>query len=250
MPDKVDYRGRLLRNLSVLILIVIIGLLLWVYYPGFTTPGVPLTFKFEGALDSKLNFRDAGASINQCAGRKLMDEGKIFRSSGFFSGWSCDRVGNPDVIYSLNYSDQGNRRYYCRGTVDDPYGYNVGVTFQHDEISDIEFLLSWDQKSEQVRSVCQFLRAGMTDLKAGKKILYHCEAGRDRTGAVVALLAAYDLEQHASLSDEVIDAIECDYRKSKSLAHEKYGRIATLLRELRARGGVLEFLRSRCGPLF
>jgi protein-tyrosine phosphatase len=250
MPDKADHRGRLLRNLSVLILIVIIGLLLWVYYPGFTTPGVPLTFKFEGALDSKLNFRDAGASINQCAGRKLMDEGKIFRSSGFFSGWSCDRVGNPDVIYSLNYSDQANHRYYCRGISDNPYGFNVGVFFQHDEISDIEFLLSWDQKPEQVKSVCQFLQAGMTDLKAGKKILYHCEAGRDRTGAVVALLAAYELEQNGDLSDAAIDAIECDYRKSKSLSPEKYGRMANFLRELRTQGGVRGFLKTRCGPLF
>jgi hypothetical protein len=250
MPDKADHRGRLLRNLSGLILIVLIGLLLWIYYPRFTTPGVPLTFKFEGALDSKLNFRDAGASINQCAGRKLMDEGKIFRSSGFFSGWSCDRVGNPDVIYSLNYSDQANHRYYCRGISDNPYGFNFGVFFQHDEISDIEFLVSWDQKPEQVRSVCQFLHAGMNDLKAGKKILYHCEAGRDRTGAVVALLAAYELEQNGDISDAAIDAIECDYRKSKSLSPEKYGRVAVLLRELRAQGGVRGFLRSRCGPLF
>ena len=250
MPDKVDYRGRLLRSLSVLILIVIIGLLIWAYYPLFATPGVPLTFKFEGALDSTLNFRDAGASINECAGRKLMDDGKIFRSSGFFSGWSCDRVGNPDVIYSLNYSDEENRRYYCRGAVDDLTGYNVGVVFQHDEISDIEFLVSWDQKPEQVKSVCQFLRAGMTDLKVGKKILYHCEAGRDRTGAVVALLAAYELEQNGDLSDTAIDALECDYRKSKSLTPEKYGRVAALLRELRARGGVRGFLQSRCGALF
>jgi len=250
MPDKADHRGRLLRNLSVLILMVLIGLLLWIYYPRFTTTGVPLTFKFEGALDSKLNFRDAGASINQCAGRKLMDEGKIFRSSGFFSGWSCDRVGNPDVIYSLNYSDHGNRRYYCRGAADNPYGNNVGVIFQHEEISDIEFLVSWDQKPEQVRSVCQFLQSGINDLKAGKKILYHCEAGRDRTGAVVALVAAYELEQNGNLSDNVIDAIECDYRKSQSLSPEKYGRITALLRELRARGGVREFLKNRCGIIF
>ena len=92
-------------KLSYIPLVLVVAFCAWIYYPSLTTPGPPLTFKIEGVLDSKLNYRDAGASINECAHEKLLPEGRLLRSSGFFSGWSCDRVGSPDVIYSLNYSD-------------------------------------------------------------------------------------------------------------------------------------------------
>ena len=215
----------------------------WIYYPTFTVPGPPLVFKVEGALDSKLNFRDAGTSINQCAGQTILKEGLLFRSSGFFSGWSCDRVGNPDVIYSLNVSDAENRRYYCRGSD----GYKIGTYFQRDELSDIEFIANWDRNREQVKQVCAFLRDGINQFDGGHKSLFHCEAGRDRTGAVIALIAAWELEADGNLSDAEIAAIECDYRKSKSLRADKYGRVDTFLRSIRDRGGIKVFLRSKCG---
>jgi Tyrosine phosphatase family len=224
------------------LLAFLVGFACWAYYPTFTTPGIPLVFKIEGALDSKINFRDAGKSINECAGTKLLPENILFRASGFFSGWSCDNVGNPDVIYSLNFSDRENRRYFCR----DASGFNIGVSYQHIELSDIEFLSNWEQSSEQVKHVCHFLKDGIENLKLKKKTLYQCDAGRDRTGAVIALLAAYELESAGIITDQQIAAIECDYRKSKSLKPEKYGRIAKLLKELRSRGGVRRFLNERC----
>lgn len=235
------------KRLFVTIVLIFLSLaLVWMYYPALIYSSPPLTFKVEGLLDSKINFRDAGKSINECAGRPLLDQEKILRASGFFSGWSCSKVGNPDVIYSLNYSESENRRYYCRGAVEHQYGFNVGVSFQSREMSDIEFLSSWENNPDQVGSVCTFLAEGLKKLKSGKKILLHCEAGRDRTGAIVALMAAYMLEKEGSLSDDMIAALECDYRKSKSLRPEKYGRIQSLLENLRSTGGVRSFLRARC----
>ena len=230
-------------KISYVPLTLVVVVCAWVYYPSLMVPGPPLAFKIEGALDSKLNFRDAGASINECAHQKIMPEGLLLRSSGFFSGWSCDRVGNPNVIYSLNYSDAEHRRYYCRGD----HGFNVGVTYQHQEFNDIEFVENWEKNPEQVRHVCEFLKDGISQFTSGKSSLFHCDAGRDRTGAVIALLAGWELEEKGKLSDQEIDAIECDYRKSKSLKPDKYGRIERLLKTLRSRGGVRVFLAERCG---
>ncbi len=220
----------------------VLGFALWAYYPNLVTQDAGLVFKIEGALDSKLNFRDAGASINECAGRKIMPEQKIYRASGFFSGWPCDRVGNPDVIYSLNGFLSSGKHYYCRGAD----GYKVGVTYQQVELNDLELLETWHNHLEMVAAVCEVLQAEIANLKKDKKSLLHCDAGRDRTGAVVALLAAYELEMDGVLSDEEISAIECDYRKSKSLGPMKFGRIQKFLQEVKSPNGVRKFLTSMC----
>jgi hypothetical protein len=223
--------------------LLLLGFVVWAYYPTWWTSGVPLTFKIEGALDSKLNLRDAGASINECLGTTVLPLDKVWRASGFFSGWGCDRVGNPDVIYSLNYSEDENRRYYCRGSD----GFRIGRTFQRENLSDLEFLDTWNSKKTMADATCSFIGDALNELQQGKRLLIHCEAGRDRTGAVTALLAGLLLEDDGNLSDAEIKAIECDYRKSASLNPSKYGRIESLLRELRQMGGVRRFIAERCG---
>jgi hypothetical protein len=230
------------RLVGLVIVLSLVGFLVWAYYPTIITPGSPLAFKIEGVLDSKLNTRDVGASINQCAGSAVLPENKIWRSSGFFSGWTCDRVGNPDVIYSLNFSDKENHRYYCRT----PDGLKIGRYFQHEELSDLEFLSTWDTKKNMVHDACQFIMSALAEIESGKRILVHCEAGRDRTGAISALLAAWQLEEGGRLSDPQIQAIECDYRKSASLSSDKYGRVEGLLKQIRERGGVRNFIAERC----
>jgi hypothetical protein len=216
--------------------------ILWAYGPALTNTGAHLTFKPEGFIEEKLNYRDAGASINDCGDQKHLPVGKLLRASEYFSGWSCSRVGHPDVIYSLNFVESEGDQFYCRS--DD--GLVVGRHFQSVEISDIEMFDSWDQKPQQTRDVCQFLLRARADMRAGQRVLIHCEAGRDRTGAVVALLAAMDMELHGPLTDQQIAAIECDYRKSKSLKSYKYGRVSSMLQKMRQRGGVTQFLAAKC----
>ena len=223
--------------------IVVLAVLGWAYMPTLTSGSPPLIFHWEGAIEEKINFRDAGESINACAGKKILPEGLMLRASGFFSGWSCDRVGNPSKIYTLNYSDAENRRYYCRGAD----GNVVGEYFQHGELSDLEFIQTWDDHPDFVKSSCEYLKRGMVHVEAKERFLYQCDAGRDRTGALTALLAGWILEKDGPLSDAAIEAIECDYRKSASLKPYKYGRIKTLLTVLRSQyGGVRGFLHERC----
>ena len=214
----------------------------WAYGPSFIHPDEHLTFKLEGLLEDKLNFRDAGISINECLGEQRLRVGRLMRSSGFFSGWSCDRVGNPEVIYSLNYTAAEGRQYYCRG----PDSAVIGRHFQSEEISDIELSENWDQKPDQTRHVCEIMNHIRQDFETGKRVLVHCDAGRDRTGAVIALLAAMDFEATSPLTEQEITAIECDYRKSQSLKAYKYGRVAAMLHYMKARGGVTNFLRAKC----
>lgn len=234
---------KLKKILARVLLVLICGILVWAYLPTLTSGFPPLIFHWEGASSEKINFRDAGRSINVCAGKQLLPEGLIMRSSGFFSGWSCDSIGNPVKIYSLNASDAENRRYYCRGNS----GNIIGERFQHDEMSDLEFIRTWDERPEFAQAACLYLKRGLEDVSAGERFLYHCDAGRDRTGAVTALLAGWLLEKDGPLTDEIIDAIECDYRKSRSLKPYKYGRIKSLLTTLREQnGGVRNFLRQRC----
>lgn len=232
----------LTKKILIFVGIPILGFVFWAYYPNIVTQDSGLVFKVEGALEAKLNFRDAGASINECAGRKLMPEQKIYRASSFFSGWPCDKVGNPDVIYSLNGFISSGRHYYCRG----PDGYKVGVTYQQEELNDLEFLETWHSQPKMVAAVCNVLQAQIENQVRAQKSLFHCDAGRDRTGAVVALLAAYELEMDGILSEEEISAIECDYRKSASLDPQKFGRIQKFLNEVKSPNGVRKFLSSMC----
>ena len=226
-----------------MLLLGVLAVLAWAYQPSLTNGNPPLLFRWEGAIPSKVNFRDAGQSINACASKQLLPEGVILRASSFFSGWSCDEVGDPSVIYSINFHEQENRRYYCRTHT----GVMIGESFQTNEISDLEFIRTWDDQPEFVAAACQYLKKGIAHVEARERFLYHCDAGRDRTGALTALLAGWLLEENGPLDDQTIEAIECDYRKSASLKPYKYGRIKLMLTSLRDQhGGVRKFLKEKC----
>lgn len=212
----------------------------WVYM----APGPHL--EIEGLL-KKPNYRDVGQSINECLleasetfgiSQPILNTGLIHRANKWFSGWSCDKVGNPDHIYTLNYEPEKDHSYYCRRS--DGNKVHGTIFSKEKEISDIEFLASWrDSVLEKV--VCSTVKAIAENIVAGKSSLYHCEAGRDRTGAMSALFAAAALEHAlplslASRNEQIERAVECDYRKSKSIGEDKYGRMSNFIKELRNLG--------------
>ena len=69
-----------------------------------------LAIRWEGFYHD-INHRDLGKSINDCLEEKLFNENLISRSAGWFSGWSCGKIGNPDVLFSLNFSPEKNEHF-------------------------------------------------------------------------------------------------------------------------------------------
>ena len=201
----------------------------------------PLAIRWEGFYHD-MNHRDIGQSINDCLGEKIFNENVFHRSAGWFSGWSCSRVGNPDEIFSLNYSPIKKERFFCHESEDKIIG-----KFFNDEIvlNDLEFISNWEDEKIRIPT-CLFYENILIDIIADKKVLIHCDAGRDRSGAISAVLIAMASEKAGLLDERMISAIECDYRKTESLIEEKYGRMSNFIRNLINGGGVNEFLIQKC----
>ena len=201
----------------------------------------PLAIRYEGFYHD-MNHRDLGLSINDCLDEEIFKNNVVHRSAGWFSGWSCSKVGDPDVIFSLNYSPINNERFFCHESEEKIIG-----KFFNDEIvlNDLEFISNWENEKIRIPT-CLFYENILNDIIAEKKVLIHCDAGRDRSGAVSALLMAMASEKAGLLDERMISAIECDYRKTESLIAEKYGRMSNFIRNLINGGGVNEFLIQQC----
>ena len=201
----------------------------------------PLAIRYEGFYHD-MNHRDLGLSINDCLDEEIFKNNVVHRSAGWFSGWSCSKVGDPDVIFSLNYSPKNNERFFCHESEEKIIG-----KFFNDEIvlNDLEFISNWENEKIRIPT-CLFYENILLDIIAEKKVLIHCDAGRDRSGAVSALLMAMASEKAGLLDERMISAIECDYRKTESLIAEKYGRMSNFIRNLINVGVVNEFLIQQC----
>ena len=202
--------------------------------------------EWEG-LYIDLNYRDLGSSLNAClqaAGEEpVFQPDVLLRANKWFSGWSCDQVGNPQKIYSLNYEPQLNHVYYC---VNDEGSVIKGQTIPSNvHLSNIEFLTTWDDPDHK-KAICGYVNRIIDDVANGKRVLFHCEAGRDRTGAAASLLAAAMAEEQGIKAVQLIPAIECDYRKSKSLRAHKYGRMHRFIDAIGQWGSVSRFLAQTC----
>lgn len=235
------------RIIAVLLAGSLIGLLLygsWIKIRSLDIDdgGLPLAIRWEGFYHD-MNYRDIGASANACLGEKVFKEGLALRSAGWFSGWSCDKVGNPEIIYSLNYSPAKSERYFC-----DADGVkNIGRYFnsQH-KLNDLEFIENW-KNPELRQATCGFIEDIFLSLREERRILLHCDAGRDRTGTFSALLIALGAETAGRLNPSMLEAVECDYQKTESLVSEKYGRMERFLTIVQKQyGGVAGFLNQQC----
>ena len=209
---------------------------------SYADEGPKLAVRWEGFYHD-YNFRDVGFSLNECLGSTFFEKDIILRSAGWFSGWSCDGVGNPDTIFSLNYAPKKAERYFCQGDNGKTIGryYNPNI-----KLNDLEFPAAWEDENMRT-AACAFLDGIFQEIAQDRKTLLHCDAGRDRTGTITALIAALVAEKHNRLNDQMLNAIECDYRKTPSLNPEKYGRMKNFITYLQTQGGVASFLKKQCG---
>ena len=226
-----------------LVLVFLLLIMAWTKYKSIDDGQNehPLAIRWEGFYHD-MNHRDIGQSINDCLGEKIFNENVFHRSAGWFSGWSCSRVGNPDEIFSLNYSPIKKERYFCHEGETKIIG-----KFFNDEIvlNDLEFIENWENEKIRIPT-CLFFENILLGIIADKKVLIHCDAGRDRSGTLSALLIAMASEKSGLLDEKMINAIECDYRKTTSLMADKYGRMSIFIRNILKRGRVNEFLLSQC----
>ncbi len=226
-----------------LVLVFILMIMAWAKFKslGEEDNEQPLAIRYEGFYHD-MNHRDLGQSINNCLEEDIFKKDVVHRSAVWFSGWSCSKVGDPDVIFSLNYSPIKKERFFCH----EPEEKIIGKFF-NDEIvlNDLEFISNWENEKIRIPT-CLFYENILLDIVAEKKVLIHCDAGRDRTGTISALLIAMASEKAGLLDERMINAIECDYRKTESLIEDKYGRMSNFIRNLINGGGVNEFLIQKC----
>tara|TARA_Y100001960_G_scaffold303686_1_gene356023 strand:- start:192 stop:893 length:702 start_codon:yes stop_codon:yes gene_type:complete len=200
-----------------------------------------LAIRWEGFYHD-INHRDLGKSINDCLDEKIFKENLISRSAGWFSGWSCNKIGNPDVLFSLNFSPKKNEHFFCHNSESKL----IGKSFQQKIVlNDLEFIENWNN-SEIRETACLYIDNIFNDLLSGKKVHFHCDAGRDRAGTISALIIGLISEKINLLNTKMINAIECDYRKTKSLTIEKFGRMEKFLLEIQKNSSIENFIIKKC----
>lgn len=197
----------------------------------------------EGILQYRLNFRDVGESLNKCLNRKKFVTNRIFRSNKFFSGWSCDKINNPDNIYSFNYNPKNPQKYFC---MDKNSEKKFGISFNKNFIiNDISNLNLWHQ-TEYKETMCTYFLYALQDLAQNHSFLLHCDAGRDRTGDFIAILVYILLEERHLNTVEAINALECDYEKTSSLELKQIGHIKNFLTNIKNKKDLKKFIQSQC----
>ena len=221
----------------IITLVAIIGVIFYIYKRDKS--------KYEPKLwIGMFDYRDVGQSLNQCLKKDVFNTGLMFRSNKYFSGWSCDKIQNPSKIYSLNYSPWNPHSYYCEKPDGSRLnGFHPNTAF---EISDIENLENW-KRPEFKSAMCTFFNESIHNLIKKETFLFHCDVGRDRTGAFAAMMSMIMLEQKNLVSEETINAIECDYEKTSALEKHKIGRMKNFMTEMKDKGGVSQFIENECG---
>lgn len=227
-----------------LAIIFSVGLLILLAITVSHYPAAPLRWEPEGLYHS-YNFRDVGASLNECSGRHWFREGLLTRSNKYFSGWDCQGIGNPERIITLNYDPTNNYQYYCRHPTGNIVGrfYNATMRIDEEQLYQLE---SWQQPAFR-EGMCSFVRDMLESLAQGRRQHVHCSAGRDRTGSLIAMVAAALVPAELISTQQFAELAECDYRKSKNLAQEKHGNISRLLAGINLHNGsTRQFLIETC----
>ena len=112
-------------------------------------------------------------------------------------------------------------------------------------MNDLEFIENWNN-SEIRETTCAYIDNIFSEIISGKKVHFHCDAGRDRAGTISALIIGLISEKKNLLNGNMINAIECDYRKTESLTIEKYGRMENFIKEISKNQSIENFILEKC----
>ena len=228
----------------VVLVCFLLGLSVWLQFLQEQKSAEP---KYWSKFFRDMNFRDVGVSLQQCSQDNIrFSSGLMFRSTKYFSGWSCHDIGNPHDIFTLNYKPSQPQEYYCEQADGVKH---FGMRFnKHARIRtrDLSSVAAW--RSMEFNSVfCNYTRSIIDDLMNEKSLLIHCSAGRDRTGMLVGIIAASLMEQKDIPFETIVSLNNCDYQKTASLVKEKYGLLETTLINMKKdSGSISDFLIKTC----
>ncbi len=198
---------------------------------------------WQGALKYRINFRDVGKSLNQCLGRKQFADNLMFRSNKNFSGWNCDKIQSPKTIYSFNFDPDTPQTYYCLNNNNQK---QFGIKFNDNfVINNINILNFWDDLKFS-KTMCAYFFNALNDLANQNSFLFHCEVGRDRTGDFAAMLTYILLEDMRMNTNEMINALECDYSKTSAIKKHHIGHVKSFLTNIKNNNGLKTFIQSKC----
>lgn len=175
----------------------------------------------------------------------VFKEKQLFRSNKWFSGWSCEDVGDPTRIVTLNHQPRRRWRYFCRKENGEKL---EGIYKNREfELNNIEFIDTWRSK-EQRKAICGNIQSIVEGISHSERTLFHCEAGRDRTGAVAGIVSSLVYEGMGHQIDaKFLAALECDYQKSPSLKEHKYGRVKKFVEDaISESSSVTAFIEKQC----